>query len=227
MVFTVGAGSEDVNVRIYGPLGSQYARVSGLAFDGLQAKSAPDTTMNSYIHYSCNTVSGDAHYSAGGVTISAPSVSTEQIYPGWTASAKITFDTGTAGATYGAAKLWPTWKSVPLNMDAFGFASYAPAGTVFAVGIEDSASSQHATRKFTQSVGNGWQWNSAKLSNLTSAGPIAPKNFTKNVGTLFFYIYGPAQGGPTSLSGSIYLDQFQFDNSNSETPVSLSSMTAE
>jgi hypothetical protein len=113
-------------------------------------------------------------------------------------------------------------------MNAFGFASFAPAGTVFAVGLEDNQTwSQHATRKFTQSVGGVWQWNSVNLTNLTAAGPIDPKDFTKNIGTVFFYIYGPAEGGPTSLSGSIYLDQFQFDTSNSETPVSVSAMTAE
>ncbi len=224
MVFTVGAGTENVDIRIYG----QYARISGLAFDGLQAQPAPDTSMGSYTHLSCDTVGGAVHYSAGGVTMSAPAASTEQVYPSRSASAKITFNTGASGATYGAVQLWPTWKSIPINMNAFGFASYAPAGTVFGVGLEDNQTwSQHATRKFTQATGGVWQWNSATLSSLTAAGPIDPKNFTKNIGTIYFYIYGQAQGGPTGLAGDIYLNQFQFDTSNTQTPVTVSSMTAD
>jgi hypothetical protein len=167
------------------------------------------------MHYDAEgIVSGAVHYTSGTVTVSAPT-NGSIAYEG-TSSVRTDFDTGDADGVYGVIKVWASWKQLPLNMNTFSFASYAPAGTVFHVGVEDDDWTGHAapwwgmhhTPDITQTTHNGWQLNTVSLADLTE--PINPATLGANVGTVYIYIHGAQWGGQSGLSGTAYFDAFQF-----------------
>lgn len=205
--FLVGAGTENITVKLYSGGNS----ISGIAFDGLAAR--PYNEPSTMTHYNCDTVGGGVHYAGGGVSISAPTASAAQVYEG-TNSAAITFDTGAAGATYGAINMWPAWRSVPVNMRTLRFASFAPVGTVFQIGLEcDGLWVTQNTPVITQQSA-GWEWHQVRLSTMG----VIPSNFPRHLGTIRAFIYGSGQGGTAGISGTLYLDRLEFAEAPQASP---------
>lgn len=139
-------------------------------------------------------------------------------------SISVTYDTGDASATWGSVEIWTPHKTIPHNMQSVRFASRMPAGTVFAISIQDTDPdgptnppyySIHTSGSFLQTADNDWQINEADLADLTES--IDPETLEFTISTTRVYFYGDEDGGISGQQGVAFLDTITFAEDAADT----------